>query len=95
MTGSTNLPPRAAGMVLDSTVTPGWIARGDALASVTAPTLVVNAAHSRLASQADARAFVRRLPDARLVDVATGGHVLVGNVAHLRRVLAEFFDQRP
>lgn len=37
-----------------------------------------------------AAAFVARLRDARLVDVPTGGHVLVGSVEPLRRLLDDF-----
>ena len=59
----------------------------------TAPTLVDNAADAVLTPHDDAEAFVRRLPHARLLDVATGGHVLIGNVDRLRREYADFLGR--
>ena len=94
---ATSLPlgPRVAGGVFDRSVAAPELARDELpVDRITARTLVVNAAEAMLASHEDAAAFVRRLPDARLVDVPTGGHMLVGNVAHLRGVLAEFLGDR-
>lgn len=87
------LPPRAAGMVFDSTAAPDVIADRIAVERVLAPTLVINATDAKLAPRADALAFVERLADGQLLDVPTGGHVLVGNVDYLRGVLAEFLDR--
>lgn len=83
--------PRLDGMVFDRAVAAPELYRDQLpVERITAPTLVVNAADAVLTPHDDAEAFVRRLPDARLLDVATGGHVLVGNVEYLRGVLAEF-----
>ncbi|WP_448641844.1 alpha/beta fold hydrolase [Geodermatophilus sp. URMC 63] len=90
------LAPRLPGMVFDRAVAAPELYRGEpAPEAVPAPTLVVNAAEAVLTPHDDAEAFVRRLPRGRLVELSTGGHVLVGNVEHLRRVLAGFLDQPP
>ena len=54
------------------------------------PDLVITAEDSIVPRPADAAALVDRLPDARLLVLADGGHTLLGNVAELRRVYAEF-----
>lgn len=83
--------PRLEGMVFDRAVAAPELYRDDLpVERIIAPTLVVNAADAVLTPHDDAEAFVRRLPEARLLDVPTGGHVLVGNVAYLRGVLADF-----
>ena len=84
------LAPRARGLVLDAEQARELL-RGDVpLEDVAAPTLVLNAAGAVLAPHADAEAAAARLPRGRLVEVATGGHVLVGNVDRLRGLVAGF-----
>jgi pimeloyl-ACP methyl ester carboxylesterase len=86
--------PRAAGTVVDRAVTGEEVRRGEVPAEeVRAPTLVVNAAGAVLAPHADAEAFVARLPDGRLVEPTSGGHVLVGNVEPLRAVVSGFLRE--
>lgn len=88
------LPPRAAGMVFDSAVTgPEMISGQVPVDGVRAPTLIVNAQDAVMAPRADAEAFAAALPRGVLVNVPTGGHVLVGNVAYLRGVLVDFFAE--
>ena len=90
---STTLPmaPRIDGVLFDSYVAIPEICAGrldwDA---VRAPTLVVTAENSIVPRPADAAALVDRLPDARLLTLAAGGHTLLGNVAELRRTYADF-----
>jgi 2-hydroxy-6-oxonona-2,4-dienedioate hydrolase len=85
------LRPRVAGAVFDRAVAVPELYRGELpIARIAAPTLVVNAAEALLAPHQDAVAFVRRLPDARLVELDTGGHLLIGNVDGLRALLADF-----
>jgi pimeloyl-ACP methyl ester carboxylesterase len=90
---STALPlrPRVAGAVFDRAVATPELQRGELpVDAITAPTLVVNAADALLAPHEDATAFVRRLPDARLVELASGGHVLIGQSGRIREELAAF-----
>lgn len=84
------LAPRAPGTVLDAVAGREMIAGRVAFDGLRAPTLVVNAEHAMLAPRPDAEAFVARLPDARLLSVSSGGHVLVGNVPLLRAALRDF-----
>ncbi len=88
------IAPRLRGMVFDRAVAAPELYRdGIPVDGITAPTLVVNAADAVLTPHDDAEAFVRRLPDARLLDVATGGHVLIGNVDRLRWEYADFLGR--
>ena len=48
------------------------------------------AADALLAPHEDADAFVARLADGRLLELSTGGHVLIGNVARLREEVGSF-----
>ena len=94
---ATTLPmrPRVDGVVFDSYVAIPEVCAGrldwDA---VRAPTLVITAENSIVPRPADAAALVDRLPDARLLTLASGGHTLLGNVAELRRVYADFLTPR-
>ena len=92
---STTLPlgPRVAGAVFDRAVAVPELYRGELpIGSLTAPTLVVNAADALLAPHEDTEAFVRQLPDARLVELTTGGHLLIGHAEQLRTELAAFLS---
>lgn len=88
------LEPRRTGMLLDRTVTaPYVLADRIPVEHVSAPTLVINAAHAVLAPHGDMVRFVNRLPDAELVEPERGGHVLVGNVAPLRDAVRGFLTR--
>ncbi len=92
---STTLPmrPRVDGVLFDSHVAiPEDCAGRLDWGAVRAPTLVITAENSIVPRPADAAALVDRLPDARLLTLAAGGHTLLGNVDELRRVYAEFLD---
>jgi pimeloyl-ACP methyl ester carboxylesterase len=87
------LTPRRAGTLFDRVVAaPEMLQDRLPVEGITCPTLVVNARAAVLATHDEARAFVDRLPRGRLVDVETGGHVLIGNVDHLRSIVADFLD---
>lgn len=92
---STTLPmrPRVDGVLFDSHVAiPEDCAGRLDWGAVRAPTLVITAENSIVPRPADAAALVDRLPEARLLTLAAGGHTLLGNVDELRRVYAEFLD---
>ena len=87
------LAPRREGTLFDRVVAaPEMLQDRLPVEGVTCRTLVVNARGAVLATHDEARAFVDRLPNGRLVDVDTGGHVLIGNVEHLRSIVADFLD---
>jgi hypothetical protein len=52
--------------------------------------LGVNTADALLAPHEDAEAFVARLPDARLVELDAGGHVLIGQSSRVREEVDTF-----
>ncbi len=86
------LRPRRDGTVFDRAVTaPHILADRVPVERITAPTLVVNAAHAVLAPHDDVVRFVRRLAGAELLEVDHGGHVLIGNVDRLREAVRTFF----
>jgi 2-hydroxy-6-oxonona-2,4-dienedioate hydrolase len=85
------LRPRREGVVFDRVVAAAHLlADGVPVEHLTAPTLVVNSAHALLAPHDDAVRFVSRLHDGRLLELDTGGHVLVGNVTTLRDAVTQF-----
>lgn len=85
------LRPRMRGTLFDRAIGVEEVLRDRIpVERISAPTLVVNAAHSVLAPHEDAARFVARLANGRLVELDHGGHVLVGNVARLRALLGEF-----
>lgn len=87
------LAPRREGTLFDRVVAAPEMLHGRLpVERIGCPTLVVNARGAVLATHDEARAFVDRLPHGRLVDVDTGGHVLVGNVEHLRSIVGDFLD---
>lgn len=95
---ATTLPmgPRVDGVVFDSYVAIPEVCAGRlGWDAVRAPTLVITAEDSIVPRPADAAALVDRLPDARLLTLASGGHTLLGNVAGLRRVYADFLSAEP
>lgn len=85
------LRPRRGGMIFDRAVSaPHVLADRIPVERITAPVLVVNAAHALLAPHDDAVRFVSRLSDAELLEPDHGGHVLIGNVQRLRDAVSGF-----
>ncbi len=85
------LRPRRAGTVFDRAVTAEHMLRGRVpVERISVPVLLINAAHALLAPHDDAVRFVARLQRGELLELATGGHVLIGNVSRLRETVAAF-----
>jgi pimeloyl-ACP methyl ester carboxylesterase len=81
--------PRAKGIIFDGYVGNAEIG-GCAFEQITVPTLGVHAADDPLASYADARAMVARIPGSRWVRVERGGHIFIHNDEHVKREIAAF-----
>ena len=62
------------------------------LEKIAAPTLVIHAVDDSLASYENAKALAVRIPDARLLSIPTGGHILLGNNELVRSEIAEFLQ---
>ncbi len=88
------LRSRREGTVFDRAVTaPHLLADRVPVAQITAPTLIINAAHAALAPHEATVRFTARLPAARLLEIEHGGHVLIGNVQRLRHVVTTFLTE--
>jgi len=59
-----------------------------------APTLVVAAENDRFGIYESARALAQRVPGARFLGVASGGHLLVGHRRELMSEIAAFLEER-
>jgi 2-hydroxy-6-oxonona-2,4-dienedioate hydrolase len=64
------------------------------LAAIRVPTLVVSAEDDLFGTAATARTIAARLPDARLVVFADGGHIWLGRDAELTRIILGFLEWR-
>ena len=60
------------------------------LENIAVPTLVIHAVDDSLASYDNARALAERIPGARLLSIATGGHLLLGDNELIRSEPAKF-----
>ena len=85
------LRPRRDGTIFDRAVSaPHVVEDRIPVERITAPVLVINAAHAVLAPHDDTTRFVARLADAELLELHRGGHVLIGNVQQLREAETRF-----
>jgi pimeloyl-ACP methyl ester carboxylesterase len=62
--------------------------------SVSVPTLVVHAVDDPLASYENAKALAERIPDAKLLSIPSGGHLLLGSSEIIRSEIAQFLNLR-
>lgn len=62
------------------------------LEEIAVPTMVIHAADDSLAKYENAQALAACIPDARLVSIPTGGHLLLGNDEFVRSELAQFLQ---
>ena len=83
---------RADGMIFDSYVGNPLI-NTIPLEDVTAPTLVISAVDDPMALHASAITLAERIPGARLMAIADGGHLMLGHTAEVRQAVADFFRQ--
>lgn len=96
MRGLLPIEPRAQGLLFDIFVTntdPHKNSSQYRLEEITVPTLVVNAKDDPAANYEDARAMSRRIPQAQLVTVETGGHMMLGNGDRVRKEINSFLNE--
>ena len=84
---------RRDGFLFDMFVSAPAINSGIPFGDVSAPTLVVTAADDALASPANARRLASLIPDARLLEVDTGGHLLLGQSESVSAGIRAFIEQ--
>ena len=85
--------PRAEGAWFDACVSNADV-NGYPLEAVSVPTLVVHARDDPLASYDAAERAAARIPDATLVTVESGGHLLLGDSEQVGGELATFLARR-
>lgn len=91
--------PRATGAVHDAYVSNPDINNDYPLDSLTVPVLVIGAVDDPLAEYENLTTMAERMPNARLLTVAEGGHMLLGDdgqvPAKIQAFLSEMALQRP
>lgn len=88
--------PRIPGILNDEAVTnPAVIERYSeyTVETLDVPTLVIHAEDDPLASFADAKRMVQRIPDVEFRQYETGGHLVFGHGDEIRRSISEFMKQ--
>ncbi len=86
--------PRADGALFDMYVSNPDINAGYPLEEIEVPVLIIHAVDDPLASYDNARAMVQRIPDARLITVQSGGHMLLGHAERIRTEIAGFLRRQ-
>ncbi len=82
--------PRADGALFDMYVSNPHINSGYALESLAMPALVINARDDPMTLYANAEALAARLPNAELLALGDGGHLLLGHEDEVRGAIARF-----
>jgi len=85
--------PRADGALFDMYVSNPDINSGYPWQEITTPVLVVQAVDDPLASYENAKAMAAQIPDARLLTIEDGGHMLLGHEQQVRAEIVEFLKQ--
>jgi pimeloyl-ACP methyl ester carboxylesterase len=83
---------RADGMIFDSYVGNPLI-NTLPLEDVSVPALVISAVDDPMALHASAVTLAQRIPGARLMAVADGGHLMLGHTAEVRQAITDFLRQ--
>lgn len=85
--------PRADGALFDMYVSNPDINAGYPLDELTVPVLIVHAVDDPLASYDNARSTAEEIPEARLVTIESGGHMLLGQGETIRSEIGVFLEQ--
>jgi pimeloyl-ACP methyl ester carboxylesterase len=86
--------PRVPGVLFDAFVSNAAVNQCP-LEAIGVPTLFVHTADDPLASHEASRRAAARVPGARFVSLDSGGHLMLGQTAIIRDVLADFFADGP
>jgi pimeloyl-ACP methyl ester carboxylesterase len=87
--------PRADGTVFDMFVSNPDVNTGYPLEEIRVPVLIVNAIDDPLTLYVNAQSAAERIPDARLVTIEDGGHMLLGHQEKVRSEIVTFLLQLP
>lgn len=84
---------RSVGVEIDATLTNPDMARNFddyPIENLQVPTLIFHAEDDRLASYADMEKAVQRFPDCTFIRFETGGHLMAGHGAEIKKALQDF-----
>jgi pimeloyl-ACP methyl ester carboxylesterase len=84
--------PRADGALFDMYVSNPDINTGYPLQDISVPTLITHAVDDPLARYESARALAKKIPDARLFTIESGGHPLLGHEARILSEITGFLE---
>ena len=85
--------PRSDGAIFDMFVSNPDINTGYPLEEITVPVLIINAVDDPLALYENAQSMAERIPDARLVTIKSGGHMLLGHEERIRSEIVAFLEE--
>ena len=85
--------PRSDGSLFDMYISNPDINTGYPLEEIAVPVLIVNAVDDPLTLYKNAQSAVERIPGARLVTIADGGHMMLGHQERIRSEIAAFLDE--
>jgi pimeloyl-ACP methyl ester carboxylesterase len=91
LASSLPVDPRGDGIVFDTYVSNPEINHYP-LEDVKTPTLVISAVDDPMALHSGARVLAERIPDARLVAVPDGGHIMLGHGDEVRQEVSQFLS---
>jgi 2-hydroxy-6-oxonona-2,4-dienedioate hydrolase len=84
---------RRDGFLFDMLVSTPAINAGIPFEEISVPVLVVTASDDPLASPHNARRLASRIPDARLLEIESGGQLLLGHATTVRADVRRFLEQ--
>ncbi len=85
--------PRSDGAIFDMYVSNPDINTGYPLEEITMPVLIINAVDDPLALYENAQSMAERIPDAKLVAIESGGHMLLGHEERIRSEIVAFLEE--
>ncbi len=86
--------PRADGALFDMFVSNPEINSGYPLEKISVPVMIINAVDDPLVHYEYAQAAAARIPEARLVTIADGGHMMLGHEERIRTEITSFLQDQ-
>ena len=85
--------PRSNGALFDMYVSNPDINMGYPLENITAPVLIVSAVDDPLTLYDNAQSMAERIPNAKLLTIESGGHMLLGHQARVKSEISAFLEE--
>ena len=85
--------PRSDGALFDMYISNPDVNTGYPLEEIAVPVLIVNAMDDPLTLYQNAQSAAERIPDAKLVTIEDGGHMMLGHEERIRSEIAAFLDE--